>query len=105
MPYKPVSIINVPNYSELSAKTAYENFKIKSMNDAIKLADAKAEVYLKGFYKGIMKVGEHVGKTVEKAKTLIKNELIEKNLGVKYFEPEDIVISRSGNVCVVALCD
>lgn len=33
LPYKPVSIINVPNYSELSAITAYDHFKIKSMND------------------------------------------------------------------------
>jgi leucyl-tRNA synthetase len=41
------------------------------------LADAKAEVYLKGFYKGIMKIGTHQGKTVDQAKKLIKNELIE----------------------------
>lgn len=77
MNYQPISIISVPNYSELSAKTAYENFKIKSMNDKNKLVDAKAEVYLKGFYKGIMKVGTHQGKTVEQAKKLIKKELIE----------------------------
>ena len=41
------------------------------------MADAKAEVYLKGFYKGIMKIGTHQGKTVDQAKKLIKNELIE----------------------------
>lgn len=33
MEYKPISIIRVPDYSELSAVTAYEHFKIKSMND------------------------------------------------------------------------
>lgn len=49
------------------------------MNDKQKLLDAKAEVYLKGFYKGIMKVGKHIGKTVEQAKKLIKKELIEEN--------------------------
>lgn len=65
MNFQPVSIISVPNYSEMSAKTAYEHFKVKSMNDKKKLVDAKAEVYLKGFYKGIMKVGKHKGKTVE----------------------------------------
>lgn len=65
LPFAPVSIISVPNYSELSAQTAYENFKIKSMNDKQKLQEAKAEVYLKGFYKGIMKVGDHKGKTVD----------------------------------------
>lgn len=52
------------------------------------MLDAKAEVYLKGFYKGIMKVGEHEGKTVEEAKALIKKEMIEKGEGVQYYEPE-----------------
>lgn len=58
MPFEPISIINVPEYSEMSAKKAYEDFKIKSMNDKHKLQNAKEEVYTKGFYTGIMKVGE-----------------------------------------------
>lgn len=56
----------------MSAETAYNNFKIKSMNDKQKLIDAKAEAYLKGFYKGVLKVGPYAGKTVEEAKNLIK---------------------------------
>lgn len=33
MPFNPVSIIDVPNYSDLSAVKACEEFKINSMND------------------------------------------------------------------------
>lgn len=69
------------------------------------MLDAKAEVYLKGFYKGIMKVGEHTGKTVEEAKNLIKKQMIDNGEGAQYYEPESQVISRSGDECVVALCD
>jgi leucyl-tRNA synthetase len=42
--------------------------KITSMNEKQKLVDAKAEAYTKGFYKGIMKVGEFAGIKVEEAK-------------------------------------
>ncbi len=49
------------------------------MNDKQKLADAKAEVYTKGFYKGVMKVGEFKGEKVENAKKLTKDLLIKNN--------------------------
>lgn len=52
-----------------------------------------------------MKVGKHVGKTVEQAKKLIKQELIAENQASNYYEPESKVVSRSGVECVVALCD
>ncbi len=32
MGFKPLSIITIPGYSDLSAKKAYEDFKIESMN-------------------------------------------------------------------------
>lgn len=49
------------------------------MNDKHKLAEAKAEVYTKGFYKGVMKVGEFKGEKVEIAKKLTKDLLIKTN--------------------------
>lgn len=52
-----------------------------------------------------MKVGEHTGKTVEEAKNLIKKQMIDNGEGAQYYEPESQVISRSGDECVVALCD
>lgn len=105
MSFEPVSIIDVPEYSDMSAIKAYQDFKVGSMNDKQKLADAKAEVYLKGFYKGVMKVGEFKGEKVEQAKKLTKELLIKNNQGVQYYEPEGLVISRLGEECVVAMCD
>jgi leucyl-tRNA synthetase len=75
------------------------------MNDKQKLADAKAEVYTKGFYKGVMKIGEFKGEKVDNAKKLTKELLFSSNQGAVYYEPENLVISRLGEECVVALCD
>ena len=105
LPYEPISIISVPDYSELSALDAYKAFKVKSMNDKEQLKKAKEEVYLKGFYSGIMKCGEYKGKLVQDAKPLVRQRLIDQGDAVAYFEPESKCISRSGDECVVALCD
>jgi leucyl-tRNA synthetase len=51
-------------------------------------------VYLKGFYEGKMLVGEHKGKTVQEAKPLIKQQLLDKGQAVIYMEPEKTIISR-----------
>jgi leucyl-tRNA synthetase len=70
--YKPIPIIDIPEYSDLCAVKICEDMKITSMNDKQKLAEAKAEAYTKGFYKGIMKVGQFKGQKVEDAKKLVK---------------------------------
>ena len=105
MQYEPVSIIDIPDYSDLAAVKAYQDFKITSMNDKAKLLEAKNEVYTKGFYKGVMKVGEFKGEKVETAKRLTKEMMIKNNQAAVYYEPENLVISRLGEECVVALCD
>lgn len=48
-----VPIIEIPGYGNLSAQSVCEKHKIQSQNDADKLAEAKNEVYLKGFYEGV----------------------------------------------------
>lgn len=103
--YEPISIINVPGYSDLSAIDAYKTYKVKSMNDKEQLKKAKEEVYLKGFYSGIMKCGEYDGKPVQEAKNLVRQKMISDGQAAAYFEPESKCISRSGDECVVALCD
>ena len=105
LPFEPWSIIDVPEYSDLSAAKAYKDFKIKSMNDKAQLLKAKEEVYLKGFYNGILKVGDYKGQKVQDAKPLVKKAMIEANQAAVYYEPEGKCISRSGDECVVALCD
>jgi leucyl-tRNA synthetase len=45
-----------------------ERLDIKSSKDSAKLKEAKDEVYLKGFYEGVMLVGECAGMKVSKAR-------------------------------------
>ena len=52
-----------------------------------------------------MLVGEFKGKTVQDVKPLLKDRLIQANEAVLYMEPEKKIVSRSGDECVVALCD
>lgn len=104
-PFEPKPIIKTPGFGNLAAVKACETYKIKSQNDKEKLANAKAEVYKAGFYGGIMLVGSMKGEKVEKAKSIIRKQMIEEKLACVYHEPEKRVESRSGDECVVALCD
>lgn len=101
--FDPVPIISVPDIGDMCAVTEYERLKIQSHKDADKLAEAKKVCYQKGFYEGVMKVGECEGQKVEDAKPIIKKKLLDEGLAIIYHEPENEVISRSGDSCVVAL--
>lgn len=52
-----------------------------------------------------MIVGPHKGKKVSDIKKDIQTDLVSNKEAVIYMEPEKQVISRSGDECVVALCD
>ncbi|KAJ1677878.1 cytosolic leucyl tRNA synthetase, partial [Spiromyces aspiralis] len=103
--FVPVPLISTPAYGDLIAKTLCEKFKVKSQKDRVQLAQAKEEAYKEGFYHGTMIIGKYKGKSVEEAKPLIRNDLIESDEAVAYSEPEGLVMSRSGDECVVSLCD
>lgn len=105
MPYEVIPIIDIPELGDLAAKTTCEKLNIKSPNDTELLEKAKGEVYEQGFYKGKIKVGEYAGKPVHEAKPIIRQLLIDSGQAIPYAEPEKEVISRSGDVCVVALTD
>src|SRR5690606_16020089 len=89
----------------LAAPKVYQDLKIQSQNDREKLAIAKDTVYLKGFYDGVLVAGPHSGKKIIDVKATIKQELIDAGKAIVYAEPDKRVISRSGDECVVALCD
>ena len=94
LPFDPVPIINIPEFGDLSAVTVCDKLKIQSQNDRDKLADAKEMVYLKGFYEGVMIVGEFKGKTVQEVKPLLKDKLVKEGTAVTYMEPEKQIMSR-----------
>jgi leucyl-tRNA synthetase len=105
MPFEVVPIISIEGYGDASAKFMCEKLKIKSPNDTAKLKEAKDETYLKGFTIGVMTVGPHAGKKVSEAKPIIKLEMIDAGQACIYYEPENKVMSRTNDECVVAAVD
>ena len=108
MPFEVVPVIEIPDseFGNASAVYACENmFKIDSHKSKDKLEEPKKICYMKGFYNGILIKGEFAGKTVQEGKKLVKDRMIELGLACNYYEPESLVTSRSGDECVVALCD
>ncbi|KAJ2475130.1 cytosolic leucyl tRNA synthetase, partial [Coemansia sp. RSA 2131] len=103
--FEPVPVISTPSYGEMMAPALCEELKINSQKDRDQLAAAKDIAYKEGFYNGIMSVGEFQGQTVQEAKPRVREQLLASGDGFAYAEPEDLVMSRSGDECVVALCD
>jgi leucyl-tRNA synthetase len=105
LPFEPVPIIEVPELGSLSAQVLCKRYKIHSQNDRELLTKAKDEIYLRGFYDGVLLVGPYAGERVQTAKPRIRQTLLAQDDAILYSEPERPVISRSGDECVVALCD
>ncbi|KAJ2545736.1 cytosolic leucyl tRNA synthetase [Coemansia sp. RSA 1853] len=103
--FEPVPVISTPGYGEMIAPELCEELKINSQKDRDQLAAAKNIAYKEGFYNGIMSVGEFQGQTVQEAKPRVHEQLLSSGNGFAYAEPEGLVMSRSGDECVVALCD
>ena len=53
----------------------------------------------------VLIVGDYKGSKVQDAKKKIQKMMVDCNEAVLYQEPEKKVVSRSGDECVVALCD
>jgi leucyl-tRNA synthetase len=105
LPFQPVAIIETPGLGAMSAAFLVNDLKIKSQNDKDNLEKAKAIAYKEDFYVGKMTFGPHSGKPVSEVKPVIREELISEKQAISYYEPENLVMSRSGDECVVALTD
>ena len=101
----PIPVLSTPKYGDMAAEKLCTQLKIQSQRDTKLLAEAKELAYKEGFYNGVMTVGDFKGETVEQAKPKVREQMIEAGLAVPYAEPESEVISRSADVCVVALVD
>jgi len=104
LPFEAVPILEVEGYGSLCAQKVCEEMKIKSQNDP-ELEEAKNVCYKLGFNKGVMLAGAYTNESVNSARPKICDDLIRANQALKYAEPSDEVVSRSGDVCVVALSD
>ena len=79
--------------------------KINSQKDTKQLTETKEIAYKEGFYNGTMLVRDFKGEPVQEAKAKVRAQMIEGRVAFAYAEPEGLVISRSGDECVVALID
>ncbi|MCX6801701.1 MAG: class I tRNA ligase family protein [Candidatus Diapherotrites archaeon] len=73
----------------------------------MKLEEAKKIVYKIGFHKGIMNqnCGKYAGMPVNKAKDLVKKELIDGGKAEKFYELEGRIVCRCGTECVVRVLE
>lgn len=103
--HDPVPVLTTPTYGDMTAPALVKHFKIQSQKDTKQLAEAKEIAYKEGFYSGTMLAGEFKGETVQEAKPKVRDAMIKAGLAFAYAEPEGLVVSRSGDECVVALMD
>jgi leucyl-tRNA synthetase len=101
----PIPVLSTPKYGDMAAEALCTELKIQSQRDVKQLAEAKDLAYKEGFYNGTMLVGDFKGLSVAETKPKVRQQMIDQGLAVAYAEPESEVISRSSDVCVVALVD
>ncbi|KPI89681.1 putative leucyl-tRNA synthetase [Leptomonas seymouri] len=100
-----VPLIEIPELGREGAKYMCEKLKINGPNAADLLEEAKKVCYQQGFYHGVMILGPCNGMKVSEAKVKMQAMMEEADECIRYYEPVRQVMSRSGDECVVALCD
>jgi leucyl-tRNA synthetase len=103
--FEPVPIISIPELGDLAAVKVSEDLQIKTPKDTALLAEAKGKVNLKGLYEGTMIVGAYAETKVSEAKAKVRLDLIRSGEALEYWEPAELVVSRSGQECVVSRSD
>jgi leucyl-tRNA synthetase len=102
---KPIPIINSKDLGNMPAIKVCKDMGIKSQHDRDKLDEAKKLVYKKGFYEGVMaeNCGKFSGMPVEKAKDLVKHELLDFKQADKIYELTGRIVCRCLSPAVVKI--
>ncbi|AKB85899.1 leucine--tRNA ligase [Methanococcoides methylutens] len=97
-----ISLIKVPEFGELPALEAVEQFNVKDQKDP-KAEEATKMVYRREFHGGVLKenTGKYAGMAVSKIKDVLTRDLIEQGLGEVFYEFSEPVVCRCGTPCVV----
>ncbi len=100
---KLIPIIKTPEYSDTPAKDVVEELGVKNQFDREKLEEAKKIVYSKGFHTGVMNenCGKYAGMPVNKAKDIMKQELLESGEADTFWDLSEEVICRCGSRVVI----
>jgi leucyl-tRNA synthetase len=102
---KPISLIEVPGYSEIPAADAVKKMNIKEQTDP-KLEEATKEVYRHEFRNGKMKpnTGKYSGLSVNEAKEKVKQDLIAEGKATTMYELLNRpVLCRCKTECIVKI--
>ena len=102
---KPISLIEVPGYSEIPAADVVKKMNIQDQNDP-KLEDATKEVYRHEFHNGKMRrnTGKYYGSTVAEAKDKVKQDLIHEGKATTMYELLNRpVLCRCKTECIVKI--
>ncbi|PVU92029.1 hypothetical protein BB561_004068 [Smittium simulii] len=103
--FVPIDIIKSEQYGLQTAAFLVESLKIQSQKDVNQIEQAKDLGYKDAFFNSTMNIGKYKGMAVQDAKPLIRDDMIAAGDAFAYAEPEGSVVSRSGDDCIVALCD
>jgi leucyl-tRNA synthetase len=102
---KPISLIEVPGYSEIPAADVVKKMNIQDQTDP-KLEDATKEVYRHEFHNGKMKsnTGKYYGLPVAQAKDKVKQDLIAEGKATTMYELLNRPVRcRCGTECIVKI--
>ncbi|MEM3577157.1 MAG: leucine--tRNA ligase [Candidatus Bathyarchaeia archaeon] len=102
---KPVSLIEVPDYSEIPAADVVKKMGIQDQTDP-KLEDATKEVYRHEFHNGKMKsnTGKYCGLTVAEAKDKVKQDIVAEGKATTMYELLNRPVKcRCGTECIVKI--
>src|SRR3989338_10552021 len=99
----PIPIIESKGFGEFPAKEICEKFGIKSQNDTEQLEEATKEIYKVGFHTGIMRpiAGKFKLIPVEKAKELVKQDMIAEGKASVMHDLSEEVLCRCGKKIII----